>query len=790
MRLLYYSIYNNLRRSIDRLFTILIMKFLYKIHTVLGLALLLSTQILAQTITGKIIDQQSAEPIIGASIVLRNTTMGTITDSQGRFTLQNTDNADVIEISSIGYQAISKQVSENLGLIYLKPSLKTLNQIVVSANRDAQERKEVPVAIESINAQTIDDAKPTSADQVLNKVSGVYMVDLGNEQHMMAIRQPISTKSIFLYMEDGIPIRTSGVFNHNALLEINLAATKAIEVIRGPYSSIYGSEAIGGAINFITPRPTAVPVGKLSIQGSNRGYKRTDFSFSNTFDKVGVYIGGYYATRRNGYRKHSDFDKLSLTGKVNYNISKSTAWNNAFTYIDYVSDMTGSLDSAHFFGQKYSSQHTFTNRDVTALRFHSDLIHRWNTHSKTKLILLYRNNSIKQNPSYRVKDDKSYSNPIGNSNLAHGEVNDNSFNSYGFIAQHYQIFSDAVSVTGGISIDASPNTYIANYISIHKTDDGIYDAFTKSDSVKTDYEVNLFNAGAFVQGEIKATDKLKFTAAIRYDAFSYDYSNNLGAEAFSGAPDSKNTFSAFTPKIGFTYDLGSGSGIYANYSRGFVPPQVGELYRGVKVPTLEPTQHDNFELGGWVSIIKGIASFDFAVYQLNGSNEIIQVKADDGSLENRNAGETKHQGIEYGIHIKPVNDLAFRFSGSNAKHEFTEYAEKGNEYNGNEMPSAPNWIVNSELTYRPSQVKGLKISIEWQKIGKYYMDAANTAEYEGFSVFNVRLGYKIKGFDLWVNTLNVGDKIYATRGDKSKWGTSYNPGDPRTLNVGLGYTFK
>ena len=766
------------------------MKFLYKTYTILGLVLLLSTQIVGQTITGKIIDQQTSEPIIGASVVLQNTTTGTITDSQGFFFLENADNVETIEISSIGYETITKHASEFSGHIYLKQSVKTLNQIVVSANRDAQERKDVPVAIESLNAQIIDDTKATSADQVLNKVSGVYMVDLGNEQHMMAIRQPISTKSIFLYMEDGIPIRTSGVFNHNALLEINMAATKAIEVIRGPYSSIYGSEAIGGAINFITPRPTAVPVGKLSIQGSNRGYKRTDFSFSNTFDKVGVYIGGYYANRRNGYRKHSNFDKLSLTGKVNYNISKNTAWNNAFTYIDYVTDMTGSLDSANFFGQKYSSQHTFTNRDVTALRFHSDLIHRWNTHSKTKLILLYRNNAIKQNPSYRVKDDKSYGNPAGDPNLAHGEVNDNSFDSYGLIAQHYQVFSDAVSVTGGISIDASPNTYIANYIKIHKTNEGIYDTFTKTDSVKTDYEVNLFNAGAFVQGEIKATDKLKFTAAIRYDAFTYDYNNNLGVEAFSGSPDSKNTFSAFTPKIGFTYDLGNGSGIYANYSRGFVPPQVSELYRGVKVPTLEPTKHDNYELGGWVNLMKDKVSLDFALYMLNGSNEIIQVKADDGSLANKNAGETTHQGIEFGINIKPVNDLSFRFSGSNAMHEFTEYVEKGKEYNGNKMPSAPNWIANSELTYKPSQVKGLRISIEWQKIGKYFMDAANTAEYEGFSVFNVRLGYKIKGFDLWVNTLNVGDKLYATRADKSRWGTSYNPGDPRTLNIGLGYTFK
>jgi outer membrane receptor for ferrienterochelin and colicin len=88
----------------------------------------------------------------------------------------------------------------------------------------------------------IQDAKPAMADQVLNKVSGVNMVNLGNEQHEMSIRQPMTTKSLFLYLEDGIPIRTSGLYNHNALLEMNMAATKSIEVIKGPSSSLYGSE--------------------------------------------------------------------------------------------------------------------------------------------------------------------------------------------------------------------------------------------------------------------------------------------------------------------------------------------------------------------------------------------------------------------------------------------------------------------------------------------------------------------------------------------------------------------
>ena len=130
--------------------------------------------------------------------------------------------------------------------------------IVTSASHTAVKRSEAPIAIAVINKQTMEDTKAQRIDQLLNKVSGVFMVSLGNEQHEMSIRQPMTTKSLFLYMEDGIPIRATGVYNHNALLEMNLPAAKSIEVIKGPSSALYGAEAIAGVVNIVTQAPPAV----------------------------------------------------------------------------------------------------------------------------------------------------------------------------------------------------------------------------------------------------------------------------------------------------------------------------------------------------------------------------------------------------------------------------------------------------------------------------------------------------------------------------------------------------
>ena len=230
------------------------------------------------------------------------------------------------------------------------------------------------MAISSVNTETIEANKPTSIDQVLNQTPGVNMVDLGNEQHTMSIRRPIDYGASYLYLEDGIPIRTSGVFNHNALLEINMANVSRIEIVRGPASSMYGSEAIGGAVNFISKKPTLKPTAGVSVQGNNLGYKRTDFYTSSTLKKkLGFRFAGYYANQTDGLFAHSDFNKLALSANMQYNLSKKSEliWSNSF--IDYYSEMGGSLDSTKFYEKSYGSNQTFTHRAVNALSLQGSL---------------------------------------------------------------------------------------------------------------------------------------------------------------------------------------------------------------------------------------------------------------------------------------------------------------------------------------------------------------------------------------------------------------------------------
>lgn len=738
--------------------------------------------LLAQTkITGKVVDIQTGSVLPGASILNEEDNIVAITDHKGEFSIQAHNAPATFTFSSVGYRSKKFTLQENNNVIPLEQSLVALEQVVVSASRGSQSRTDVPVAITKLPAKVLDEAKATSLDQVINKVNGIYMVNLGNEQHSMSIRQPITLKSLFLYLEDGIPIRPTGVFNHNALVEMNMAGLKTIEVVKGPASSTYGSEAIGGSINFITQSASAYPSGKLSVQANNLGYKRTDFEAGNTFNKLGLYASGYYANRHNGYREHSDFHKLALTLRGDYQLGGQDKITTTATLVNYYADMTGSIDSTDFYSKHYPTLHTFTYREVKALRIRTSWDHFWNDRSKTTVNLFYRNNLTGQNPAYRVRNDPH------NALTAQGEINESTYQSFGSIIQHLQYFNFAdTRLISGVSVDYSPTQYNAAFIKIDRNEAGKYIHYMRLDSLLAKYNVNMLNTAVYSQLEIAPIKRLKVILAARYDRFDYFYKNYLTPDAYSGAPDANNHFHSLSPKIGATYDFGKNRGVYANYSIGFVPPQVTELYRGVKVPVLEPSLYYNTEIGGWFGFgDKGYA--EVSLYQLKGENEIISVYQDDGTTENNNAGKTMHKGVEYALNFLPVESLRLRVGGTNAHHEFITYIEEGKDYSGNAMNAAPKWMANAEAFYYPSFMKDFRVGVEWQYLGKYFLDPENTEFYDGFNMFNIRLGYELKGVEVWANILNVTDKLYATSASKSRFGKSYNPGEPRSYNIGIAY---
>jgi iron complex outermembrane recepter protein len=753
---------------------------------ILFFCILSSSLLFGQSRKGKVYDADTREPLPAATIKTGDIIIQSGMD--GSFILPEGNND--IEISFTGY--FTQTASRDHLNIALKKNDNDMQEIVVSANRTLQKRTEAPIAITTIIKQTIEDAKAQRLDFLLNKVSGVFMVNLGNEQHEMSIRQPMTTKSLFLYMEDGIPIRTAGVYNHNALLEMNLPAAKSIEVIKGTSSALYGSEAIGGAVNVITQGAPALPGGQVSVQINDKGYKRADFQAGSSFGKWGIIVSGYYADKRNGPIEYSDFSKKTFTIRSDYRPNDKTSWTNTFAIVDYYSDMSGSIDSIKFAQKDYTSLQTFTYRSVYALRYKSMLHHQWNNSSSTNVAVLYRDNSVGQNPSYSIGS-------TANPSKFRGQINDNSFNTYAMFVTHTQKVNWLDSkIIAGASVDYSPQDYFARFISINRDLNSgkfvSYDA-PATDSFLSKYKTGIVNLASYIDYECSPAKNLRFVLALRYDAFQYYFINSLPASTSVSTASTVNKFSRFTPKLGLTYNF-KNIGVYTNFSQGYVPPQLTELYSSVKVaPYLLPQTFSNYEIGGWASLQKNKLYIDWSLYRLDGNNEIISVRQPDNTYTNENAGSTRHVGIEYGITYKPIKDLSIRFSGTNAKHTFIHNTVRGVKYDGKEMSGAPRFIANAEINYKPSFIKGLRVGAEWQHQSKYFMDDLDQYSYEGFDVFNIRAGYQLKSFELWVNALNATNLYYSVYSSKNATTNgnasySYSLGDPREITVGLAYRFE
>ncbi|WP_461050689.1 TonB-dependent receptor [Spirosoma arcticum] len=774
--------------------------------------LLTSAYAQQRQIRGKIYDAQSKEPLPGATVMTANPAEGSAASATGSFRLSS--DAKTVVISSVGYRRVTVEVpASGIINVALEPATEDLQTVIVTANREAQLRTEAPVAISKISSALINDTKATSLTELISKTPGVFMMRFTGEGHSMSIRQPLSTANYFLYMEDGVPVRPMGLFNHNGLIETNLMMINSIEVVKGPVSSIYGPEAVGGAINLITNRPTAVPTLKVGIQGDQYNFRRLQFGGGGMLSsKFGVYIGGYLSDQKNGWRERSDYVKNAVNVKAEYQLSGSTRLTGVYAYNDYKGQEGLSFDSTAFYSRSYETSQDFMYRNVKATRSRLTLDHSWNANAETFVTAFHRYNDYRFAPNHTVRWTTG-------AKTATSEKQRSIFNSYGLIAQHTQRFNflNTKLLIGG-TYDDTPTRYNAFSIDLAaetRADGRSVKKYTflndRPDVVLGDYEAQIHNTGLYSQLEFSPLKALRVTAGLRYDRMSFDYDNFLDKK--SGT----KSYEQVSPKVGMVYDLGRGRGLYANYGRGFAPPGLTAIFRlrpsvqqvAGQAPfyyNLQPARFENMEVGGWFSALQNKLYADVSIYRLNGTNELLSIRQTDNSTDYQSVGRTLHQGVEFGLTYKPSSEWLVRVGGANALHRFEDFqlsvrqADAVKNLSGKEMPSAPRWIVNTEVFYKPRWLKGFRVAAEWQRLTPFYLNQINTVRYDnqgafgarGISVINTRLGYERKGVEVFVNVLNLTDELYissASRGNNATDRTNFSPSAPRTVGLGVQYTF-
>jgi outer membrane receptor protein involved in Fe transport len=228
--------------------------------------------------------------------------------------------------------------------------------------------------------------------------------------------------------------------------------------------------------------------------------------------------------------------------------------------------------------------------------------------------------------------------------------------------------------------------------------------------------------------------------------------------------------------------------VYATAGTGFRPPQATELYRlqrGQDVADLENERIESAEIGSRGEL--GPVKLDIAVYAEKTDHFIFR----DAAGLNVSDGRTKSWGVELETYWAATPHHEFDFVVSNAHHDYDfDRLATGGEVieKGNEVDTAPRWLASAHWRYTPTDA--LMSEVEIVTVGHYFLDAANTVDYDGHTVLNWRATYRVHdGLQFFMRLMNVTDEEIADRADFAFGNYRYFPGLPRELYGGVEITF-
>ncbi len=679
--------------------------------------------------------------------------------------------------------------------IFAQDRQNILEEVIVSVT--GQEKKEKDIAQSFVVARS-DDINFVSAShpsQYLNRMSGVYVNNLGGGGHMTSIRQPLSTKGVYLFLEDGVPIRPTGLFNHNALYEINIVQSDRVEVVKGPGSALYGSDAIGGVINSLTrPTPEERQI-KTSYEYGSYGWKRGLVSTGSKInDNIGFLVDANI-TSNEGYREHSQYNRNSLSAKIDGFIGDNSKFKTIFSFNDVEQSGVSSLSIHDYKNDRKKNlfHNNVGRRLVDSYRLTSEFIYEPEEDSLFSFTPILRYYRMKLMPSWMLNYD-----PNGR---------EYGYESYGLMSKYHRKFLNSkIELIKGLDIDYTPSSYKEFSLNVEKEGELVVNA-RRNGAVNYDFEVDQASLSPYVRLEWLLHEKIRLSGGLRYDYFKVDYSNNLDTSHDQGRhlrPSSqKLSYDSVSPKFGMIYNVAKNQYLFANYRHSFRAPSVSQLFRSGSVAdsqNLNPIKAKSVEIGARGQLFNSLG-YDFAIYRMTINDDIVSyIDNNTNDRKVKNAGKTVHQGVEASLNGEIGKDFSFRGGFSLRDQRYLDYeayyGRPGSEtfvnYSGNKVAKAPSSIGNISLIYSPFYLPKSKFEIEWQHLGDYYVDEINGYKYNGHNLFNFRSSILLNNkIGLNFKIINIFNKVHSvyTSNQVGSQNVQYMPGSPRSYYLAVKMDF-
>ncbi|NNF39813.1 MAG: TonB-dependent receptor [Woeseiaceae bacterium] len=670
-----------------------------------------------------------------------------------------------------------------------EPALESpIEELVVTSRRRAEPRLQHAGNIATIGPATIESVGHQHIHELMTRAAGVWLSRNSGQEHLTAIRSPVLTGpgscGDFLFLEDGIAIRPAGFCNVNQMFEMQTEWASNVEVIRGPGSALYGSNAIHGIVNVLTPASGARPDNTMAIEtGSN------DFLRFRTFladDAVTPLYGSFLYTDDGGFRDDSDYRQAKLQLAADWDV-RDGEFTTAFSATDLDQETAGFIfgeDAYKDPAQNRVNLNPEAFREASSQRLYGIL--------KTSTTLRDTPVAVDIRPYLRHSDMRFLQHFLPGQPLEeNGHVSAGAVTAFAFGNEKRQFVS-------GIDIEWSD--VFLKETQDAETEGSAFLRETRPVGKHYDFDVQTIGLAPYLQADFSIGQRLTFGAGLRLEYVHYDYTNNMlvgntrddgtacgfGGCLYTRPASRSDEFSNIAPKLSFSFRVNPDVAFFGALARGFRAPQATELYRlqsGQQVADLDSESIDSLELGlRW-----GFArwSGEAAAFAMQKRDSIFR----DADGFNVSAARSRHQGFELTLDVQLNDAFRLELDGSYARHsyDFDTVAARGEAFiSGNDVDSAPRWLGNAELLFAPGDKAAF--ALQWTSIGDYYLDAENRFRYPGHTLMNLRGRIDLSPrLSVTARLNNLLDDAVADRADYAFGQYRYLPGRGRELFIELRY---
>lgn len=718
-------------------------------------------------IRGKVVDNETSNPLAGAHIIADNE--NTISGREGDFAL--TKPTSQLVITYLGYLSDTLLIIEESSeiIVKLKAEAKLIEQIIIRGNLNEFPVVRMPSAIGYINDLDIQNLNPISFTEHLNRIPGIYAQTGTLNTNRITIRgigsrTPYGTNRIKAYYHE-IPLTTGD--GNTEIEDIDPSLIGSIEVLKGSKSALYGS-GLGGVIVLNKPLYSNGLHGYAGIGFGS--YQTMQLEAGVQLKENGFYFGSKYANAQSdGWRENNAYHRQ--------NFELNTGFINTKSQLDFIllaistkSQIPSSLNEQDFENSPESAAQNWLDVEgfeeytkyIAGIKFRYNFTE--NIINSTN-VFLHIYDGYESRP-FNILDDEAFS---------------------------WGIRNITTLQLSKFKVQAGFESLVENYKwEIYETLSG------EQGNLENKFSEKRTPFSVFLNGQYEFLNDAVIEAGISMNTLKYSLEDQLeNSGDLSGDYKYETVLSPF---MGFNLQVWPDVRLYGSVSHGFSAPSVEEtlLPEGSINPDLKPETGLNAEAGLRFESKNRRVIFDACLYRLWTNNLLVTKRETEDIFYGANAGKTKHTGIEIssafqltGVDSKyPVSlDVNYNFIQAT----FTEFTDDGVDFSGNTLPGIPQQTLwASAKIESPS---GFYLIIQHQYTGKQYLNDANDESYRAFQLVNLKTGYTIRRgklrADFAIGVRNLFNEHYASMilvNAPSFGGSSpryYYPGMPRNYFVSL-----